>query len=352
MSLLGPQYIDRLKLVEGPGTLFAQRGIDEELQKLLKPKIPLPSGGHLVLEHTEALTVIDVNTGKFTGGRNLEDTIVRTNIEAAAEIARQVRLRDIGGIIVVDFIDMTHERSREQVISTLTDALRRDRTRSTIQVFSNLGLLEFTRKRVGKDLAGQLRSDCPYCTGLGSVMSSETVAIGVLRQIRERIGRNGGIKKLDVVADPGVATQLEGWYRDEFEKLARDHDLDVALFVEPQRHREHVIVEESRRMRANPVVGSVVEAELLAVRLPNPASGVAEVNGYLIEVKDAANATGQTVKLRITAVEGNMVRAELAEPLPSAGRRRRGQRGRGKDIATDGCADRSAGTVAARRASR
>jgi ribonuclease G len=332
MSLLGPQYIDRLKLVDGPGTLFAQRGIDEELQKLLKPKIPLPSGGHLVLEHTEALTVIDVNTGKFTGGRNLEDTIVRTNVEAAAEIARQVRLRDIGGIIVVDFIDMTHERNREQVIVTLTGALRRDRTRSTIQEFSNLGLLEFTRKRVGKDLAGQLRSDCPYCAGLGNVMSSETVAIGVLRQIRERVSKNG-VKKLDVVADPGVATQLLGWYRDEFEKLARDHDIDAALYVEPGHHREQVVVEESRRMRAAPLAGSIVEAELLAVRLPNPASGVAEVNGYLIEVKDAANATGQTVKLRIAEVEGNLVHAELAEPLPSAGRRRRGQRGRGKDVA-------------------
>jgi ribonuclease G len=331
MSLLGPQYIDRLKLVDGPGTLFAQRGIDEELQKLLKPKIPLPSGGHLVLEHTEALTVIDVNTGKFTGGRNLEDTIVRTNIEAAAEIARQVRLRDIGGIIVVDFIDMTHERNRQQVIQTLTEALHRDRTRSTIQEFSNLGLLEFTRKRVGKDLAGQLRSDCPYCTGLGTVMSSETVAISVLRQIRNRIAKNG-TRKLDIVTDPGVATQLLGWYKDEFEKLGHDHDVDIAVYVEPQRHREHVLVEESRRMRMAPLPGSTVETEMLPVRLPNPASGVAEVNGYLIEVRDAANATGQTVKLRIDAVEGNRVLADLAEPLPSAGRRRRG-RGRGKEVA-------------------
>jgi ribonuclease G len=333
MSLLGPQYIDRLKLVEGQGSLFEQRGIDAELQKLLKPKIPLPSGGHLVLEHTEALTVIDVNTGKFTGGRNLEDTIVKTNIEAAAEIARQVRLRDIGGIIVVDFIDMAHERSREQVISTLTEALRRDRTRSTIQVFSKLGLLEFTRKRVGKDLAGQLRSDCPYCSGLGTVMSSETVAISVLRQIRNLLGRNGQARKLDVVADPGVATQLLGWYVDEFRKLARDHDADIAVYVDSQRHREHVIVEDARRMRAAPMTGSTVEAELLAVRLPNPASGVAEINGYLVEVKDAANATGQTVKLRVEAVEGNLVRATLAEPLAGASRRRRRDRTRVKGLA-------------------
>jgi ribonuclease G len=333
MSLLGPQYINRLKLVDGAGSLFEQRGIDAELQKLLKPKIPLPSGGHLVLEHTEALTVIDVNTGKFTGGRNLEDTIVKTNIEAAAEIARQVRLRDVGGIIVVDFIDMAQERSREQVIATLTEALRRDRTRSTIQVFSKLGLLEFTRKRVGKDLEGQLRSDCPLCGGLGTVMSSETVAIGVLRQIRGRLERNGAVHKLDVVSDPGVATQLLGWYVDEFRKLARDHDADIAVYVDPQRHREDVVVEDSRRMRAAPVVGGVVEAELLSARLPNPASGVAEVNGYLIEIKDAANATGQTVKLKIDGIDGNVVRASLAEPLAGAARRRRRERGRAKDLA-------------------
>jgi ribonuclease G len=324
MALLGPQYLDRLKLVEGPGTLFEQRNIDVELQKLLRPKIPLPSGGHLVLEHTEALTVIDVNTGKFTGGRNLEDTIVRTNIEAAAEVARQVRLRDIGGIIVVDFIDMAHERSREQVIATLTEALRRDRTRSTIQMFSKLGLLEFTRKRVGRDLAGQLRSDCPYCSGLGTVMSSETVAIGVLRQIRDRLSKNGSpIKRLDVVVDPGVATQLVGWYHDEFLKLARDHNAEVALFVDPHRHREQALVEEARRMRVAPAPSSVIETELLNVRLPNPASGVAEVNGYLVEVKDAANAAGQRVKIRVERVEGNLVHASLAEPLAGVARRRR-----------------------------
>ncbi|HLW37705.1 MAG TPA: Rne/Rng family ribonuclease, partial [Candidatus Eremiobacteraceae bacterium] len=335
MSLLGPQYIDRLKLVDGPGTLFATRGIDEELQKLLKPKIPLPSGGHLVLEHTEALTVIDVNTGKFTGGRNLEDTIVRTNLEAAAEIARQVRLRDIGGIIVVDFIDMARERSREQVIQTLTASLRRDRTRSTIQAFSNLGLLEFTRKRVGKDLAGQLRSECPYCSGLGTVMSSETLAIGVLRQIRGIAANGHRVKKLDVVCDASVATQLVGWYREELEKLAHDHDIEVGLFVEPLRHREHVIVEEARRLRPAPQPGMVVEAELLPVRMPNPASGVAVINGYVAEVKDAANGAGQTVKIKVDAVGNNLIQAELAEALQLGQRRRRRERGRVKGLESE-----------------
>src|SRR5579864_228016 len=330
MSLLGPQYLGRLKLWEGRGDLFEARGINEELQKLLMPKIVLPSGGYLILEHTEALTVIDVNTGKFTGGRNLEDTIVRTNVEAAAEIARQVRLRDIGGIIVVDFIDMAHERSRQQVIDTLTEALKRDRTRSTIQVFSNLGLLEFTRKRVGKDLSGQLRSDCPYCGGLGDVMSSESLAISLLRQIRQRGSDGARGNKLDLVVDPSVATQLVGWYREELEKLEKQLNLDIQLFVEPQRHRETITLENARRQRRPLAVGREIEAELLGVRLPDPASGVAVYDGNIIEVKDAANGANLTAKLKITSVNGLLARAELAEPLQTGQRRRRRGRGKGK----------------------
>jgi ribonuclease G len=330
MSLLGSHYVNRLKLWEGQDDLFKARGIDDELQKLLKPKIVLPSGGYLILEHTEALTVIDVNTGKFTGGRNLEDTIVRTNVEAAAEIARQVRLRDIGGIIVVDFIDMAHERSRQQVIDTLTEALKRDRTRSTIQVFSNLGLLEFTRKRVGKDLAGQLRSDCPYCGGLGDVMSSESLAIGLLRQIRHH-GQNGNRgKRLDLVIDPSVATQIVGWYREEFEKLTRGLGIEVSLFIDPQRNRETITLDNAHRVRRPLPVGKEIEVDLLPVRLPDPASGVAVFESNLIEVKDAANGAGMPAKIKVTAAEGNLAHAELAEPLQTGVRRRRRGRGKGK----------------------
>ena len=334
MALFGPQYLSRLKLWQGPGNLFAVRGIDEELQKLLKPKIFLPSGGHLVLESTEALTVVDVNTGKFTGGKNLEDTLVRTNIEAAAEVARQVRLRDIGGIIVVDFIDMAHERSRAQVIATLSDALRRDRTRSTIQEFSNLGLLEFTRKRVGKDLAGQLRSECPYCAGLGTVMSSETLAIALLRQIRQTGIDGGNNKNYDIVIDPSVATQLMGWYREEFDKLAKSMNAELRLFVQPHRHREQIVFEPAHRQRRPVLVGKDIEADLLPVRMPDPSSGIAVVDGMLIEVKDAASGAGLTAKLKITSVDANIAHAELAEPLQVAKRRRR--RGRSGRAAAEG----------------
>ncbi len=183
MRLLGPQYVDRIKYYDGGKRLFADFKIDDEIQRLMKPTVKLPSGGSIVIESTEALTVVDVNSGKFTGGKNLDDTIVRTNVEAATEVARQVRLRDIGGIIVCDFIDMSSENDRNRVIGALQEGLRKDRTRSTIQSFSPLGLLEFTRKRVGKDLGQQLRGKCPTCEGLGSVMSPESVTIGTFREI-------------------------------------------------------------------------------------------------------------------------------------------------------------------------
>ncbi|MBV8750725.1 MAG: Rne/Rng family ribonuclease, partial [Candidatus Eremiobacteraeota bacterium] len=127
MRLLGPQYVERIKYFEGGKRLFADFKIDDEIARLMRPMVKLPSGGSIVIESTEALTVIDVNSGKFTGGKNLDDTIVRTNVEAAAEIARQVRLRDIGGIIVCDFIDMSSEADRNRVISALQEGLRKDR---------------------------------------------------------------------------------------------------------------------------------------------------------------------------------------------------------------------------------
>ncbi|MDQ2872791.1 MAG: Rne/Rng family ribonuclease, partial [Candidatus Eremiobacteraeota bacterium] len=204
LQLLGPQYLDRLEHYNSGRSLFKDYKVDEELHKLMKPKTNLPSGGSIVIETTEALTVIDVNSGKFTGGKNLEDTIVKTNVEAAAEIARQVRLRDIGGIVVCDFIDMSSESSRNKVIQTLEAGLRKDRTRATIQSFSNLGLLEFTRKRVGKDLGAQLRGACPTCSGLGSVMSPQSVAIETLRKIRAE-GTHDADRAILVESAPTVA---------------------------------------------------------------------------------------------------------------------------------------------------
>jgi ribonuclease G len=339
MRLLGPQYVERIKPYPGGAQLFADYKIDEEVAKLMKPTAKLPSGGSIVIETTEALTVIDVNSGKFTGGKNLDDTIVKTNIEAAAEIARQVRLRDIGGIIVCDFIDMSSEGDRNKVIKSLEDGLRKDRTRSTIQSFSPLGLLEFTRKRVGKDLAGQLRSTCPMCTGLGSVMSPETVTISTFRQIVNH--KNGHADHVHVAASPQVAAQIEFWYEDELKKLGERVNKPIDVRVDPAVHPESPLVVWGPGLPELPPVrvGDEFEVELLSTRLPTATSAAAVVNGRLIEVENAANAAGNAIKIRIIDVDGADILAEPRFPIgsaPAAGiasgegkkRRRRGGRGR------------------------
>ncbi len=359
MRLLGPQYVDRIEYYNNGRSLFKDFKVDEEVRKLLRPKINLPSGGSIVIETTEALTVIDVNSGKFTGGKNLEDTIVKTNIEAAAEIARQVRLRDIGGIIVCDFIDMSTENARNRVISTLEAGLRKDRTRSTIQSFSALGLLEFTRKRVGKDLSQQLRGACPTCVGIGTVMSPESVAIEAFRDVRllGHTHTSGDVKMpIEVVSAPTVGAQIEYWYEDELLKLEKELEVTIAVRVDAAIHPEKIRVERMATVAAatappsNVRVGDELEVDLVHARMPIATSALAIVGDRLVEVENAANAAGETIKIKIIDIDddGNIL-AEPRAPVASAAReakdgavvfqtsdgkkrRRRGGRGRKKEL--------------------
>jgi len=343
MRLLGPQYVDRIQAYTGGRKLFGDYKIDDEMAKLLRPKVNLPSGGSIVIETTEALTVIDINSGKFTGGKNLEDTIVKTNVEAAAEIARQVRLRDIGGIIVCDFIDMNSESARSKVIATLELGLKKDRTRTTIQSFSPLGLLEFTRKRVGKDLAGQLRGACPTCSGIGTVMSPESVTISTFRKIA--FESNGKNEPVHIHAAPMVGAQVEFWYETELQKLAEQIGTTIDVRVDPAIHPEKPVLVRGAEKTGAPAVrvGDEFEVELLNTRMPNATSAVAVVNGRLVEVENSANIAGHTIKIKVIDVDGDDILAEARSGgvgVPAAAsadgaaksRRRRGGRGRKKEL--------------------
>ncbi|MBV8066402.1 MAG: Rne/Rng family ribonuclease [Candidatus Eremiobacteraeota bacterium] len=331
LQLLGPQYIGRLEHYDSGRSLFDDFKIGDELQKLMKPKINLPSGASIVIESTEALTVIDVNSGKFTGGRNLEDTILKTNIEAAEEIARQVRLRDIGGIVVVDFIDMSSESSRERVVKTMEEHLRRDRTRATIQSFSNLGLLEFTRKRIGRDLGSQLRGACPTCAGMGSVMSAQSVAIETFRQIRGQAA-HGLAGDVVVHVAPTVAVQMEYWYEEECDELARFIGAPIHVRVDPMIHPEKARIEVVAGFKDHqpyPVrVGDEHDVELLPGRLPNQTSAAAVIEGHLVEVENAAANAGNFARIRIIDVDDaeDYVLAELVTAGAKPRRKRRPRR--------------------------
>jgi ribonuclease E len=171
VEALIPELADRIELYEEPDLpLFERMHVHEQLHKALDRKVWLPSGGSLIIERTEALTVIDVNTGKNVGSSNLEDTVYLNNLEAAEEIARQLRLRDIGGIIVIDFIDMEVRKNREEVLRCFKDALARDKTRTQVFDMSELGLVEMTRKRVSEGLVESFSTTCPTCNGRGFVL--------------------------------------------------------------------------------------------------------------------------------------------------------------------------------------
>lgn len=180
-----PNLRPKLQLYNGEVPLFVAHGIQREIEKIYEPRANLKSGGHIVIEQTEALVAIDVNTGKFTGTRNLEETAYKTNCEAAREIAKQVRLRDLGGIIIIDFIDMEVHDHRRQVLRVLEDSLRKDRAKTSVLNLSQLGLVEMTRQRMRKSLESASTQTCAYCQGKGIVKSAETIAAEALQKLAQ-----------------------------------------------------------------------------------------------------------------------------------------------------------------------
>ncbi|MCL4745005.1 MAG: ribonuclease G [Burkholderiaceae bacterium] len=178
-----PGLASRIRQYGGERPLFELHGVEDEIARALARRVDLKSGGYLIIDQTEALTTIDVNTGGYIGGRNFDDTIFRTNLEAAHVIARQLRMRNLGGIIVVDFIDMTSSEHRESVLQELRKALANDRTRTTVNGFTALGLIELTRKRTRESLAHVLCEPCPTCEGRGALRTARTVCYEILREI-------------------------------------------------------------------------------------------------------------------------------------------------------------------------
>ncbi|HEX5048404.1 MAG TPA: ribonuclease G [Gammaproteobacteria bacterium] len=206
-TTFAPHLVPLIELYVEARPIFDVYGIDEEIDRALHRKVPLKSGGHVVFDQTESMTTIDVNTGAYVGHRNLEETIFRTNLEAAVAIARQLRLRNLGGIIIIDFIDMTEEEHRRQVLQALTDRLATDHAKTQIMDVSPLGLVEMTRKRNRESLEHVLCQACPSCEGRGFVKTSETICYEIFREIM-RQHRQFDFQELLVLARPGVIERL------------------------------------------------------------------------------------------------------------------------------------------------
>ena len=202
-----PSAVDKLQLYKGERPIFDLFNIDDEVGKALGRRVDLKSGGYLIVDQTEALTTIDVNTGGYVGARNFDETIFKTNLEAAGAIARQLRLRNLGGIVIADFIDMTREDHREAVLAEFRKQLARDRVKTMVSGYSALGLVEMTRKRTRESLAHMLCEPCPVCDGKGSVKTARTVTYDILREIL-REARQFNPREFRVIASPDVIDVL------------------------------------------------------------------------------------------------------------------------------------------------
>ena len=232
-----PEMGSRIELYTGEGPIFDLYAVEDEIQKALQRKVQLKSGGHIVIDQTEAMTTIDVNTGRFVGHRNFEETIFKTNLEAAQTIARQLRLRNLGGIIIIDFIDMGSETHKRQVLRALEKALARDHTRTHISNVSPLGLVEMTRKRTRESLEHVLCDPCPTCSARGSIKSADTVCYEIFREIL-REARQFDTERLLVVVSLEVADQLVDEESAAFAELEGFVGKPITLQVERLYSRE------------------------------------------------------------------------------------------------------------------
>ncbi|HEX4585263.1 MAG TPA: ribonuclease G [Burkholderiaceae bacterium] len=233
-----PNVSSRLIHYEGERPLFELYQIDEEIEKALARRVDLKSGGYLIIDQTEAMTTIDVNTGGFVGTRNFDDTIFKTNLEAAQTIARQLRLRNLGGIIVLDFIDMANPVHRELVLAELKKALARDRTRMTVSQFTQLGLVEMTRKRTRESLAHVLCEPCPVCDGRGVLKTARTVCYEILREILREARQFGDAREFRIL---GAQPVIDLFLEEESQSLAMLSDFigkPISMQVESAYHQE------------------------------------------------------------------------------------------------------------------
>ncbi|MEY2699731.1 MAG: ribonuclease [Pseudomonadota bacterium] len=232
-----PEMSHYIEHYSGERPLFDLYGVEEEIQRALDRKVPLKSGGYLIFDQTEAMTTVDVNTGAFVGGRNLEETIFKTNLEAAQAIARQLRLRNLGGIIIIDFIDMRDDEHKQQVLNALEKHLERDPAKNTVSGVSQLGLVEMTRKRTRESLEHILCESCPTCSGRGVLKTAETTCLDIFREII-REARQYEVEELLVLASNEVVERLLDEEADTLSELESFLGMRIKLRAELQYNQE------------------------------------------------------------------------------------------------------------------
>ena len=236
LKIISPKMCSRVKLYKGYIPIFEKFNIADDIEKIYERRVQLPSRGYIVIEPTEGLVSIDVNTGSFSG-KNPEDTAFTVNKQAAVEIARQLKLRDIGGIIVIDFVDMELKEHRNAVFQVLLNALKDDKARTRILNFSSIGLVEMTRQRMRRSLEGVSYQGCPYCSGRGVVKSPLTMSIEIIRQLEKRL-KGERYKRVEVIVNANLKEYLLQNYKTTLAWLGRRSRCNIVVTEEPYLHIE------------------------------------------------------------------------------------------------------------------
>jgi ribonuclease G len=244
LETFNPSLKESVELYEGKEPIFDAFNLEGDISRALKRKVWLKSGGYIVIEHTEALVAIDVNTGRYVGKHNLEETILKTNLEAVKEIAYQIRLRDIGGIIIIDFIDMEKKSNQEKVFSALNEAFTKDRSKTHILPISEMGLIQMTRKRTRKPLTRLLCEPCPYCDGEGYIISIKTICYSIFREILRYAADMTG-SKLTIRVNPEVADFLHGEENRLIPGLEKTLRKQIVIYPDSRYHMEAFEIIES-----------------------------------------------------------------------------------------------------------
>ncbi|NLY75794.1 MAG: Rne/Rng family ribonuclease [Firmicutes bacterium] len=316
VKTLAPSLKNRVQLYNGAAPLFEVFNVEAQVEKALRRKVWLECGAYLVFDQTEALTVIDVNTGKFTGTTSLEDTVYQTNLMAAVEIARQIRLRNLAGIIIIDFIDMCSDEERNQVIAKLEAEFARDKVKVNILGFTSLGLLELTRKKVRQSLREILQVECDSCDGTGYVNSLDYLAKKAARSI-QLIARNTPGEALLLGVNPHLGSILIGPGGVNLEKMERV--LNKVIYIKGQDNLDLTQVrllasgnEREIESLALPVQeGEEVEIKVSEPHITNPGAGIGRIDGYVVDIEGAGSSVGKQLKVLITKTFKTYAKARI-----------------------------------------
>ncbi|MHB1459746.1 MAG: Rne/Rng family ribonuclease [Armatimonadota bacterium] len=316
-----PKLKQDIVLHDGDIPIFDAFKLEDEIDRLSRRQVYLRSGGYLVIDETEALCTIDVNSGKFTSGANLSETILRLNLEAADEVARQVRLRDLGGIIIIDFVDMDSASHRSQLARVLERAMKNDRARAKISSISQLGLVQMTRKRTGESVVEQLAEKCPYCAGKGRILGHETVSLDIERELQRKC-KSEHPEAMLVTSHPKVAEMLIGPEGENIEDLERLLHCAIYVRADLNMHSEKYDIQcgtmaDYDRAWLGYRRGQIVEADVYesALQSGDDVSLVGWSEGYLLEISEGQCAAGQRVRTRLSEVRRSFA---MVEVVPSA----------------------------------